>query len=111
MLYYQDERVVCLLPKEFRLQLQFLYSKEGYFTDFAMVIFEIDDERCKGCGLCIDHCPRHLLSLSPDLNSKGYHPIRINGPEACTGCLNCATMCPDVAISIEWDRESKPHDS
>ena len=65
-----------------------------------MVIFTIDAERCKGCGLCIAHCPRELLSLSPNLNSKGLHPIRISDPEQCTRCLNCTTMCPDVVITI-----------
>jgi len=65
-----------------------------------MVTFTIDIERCKGCGLCIAHCPRELLSLSPNLNSKGLHPVRISDPEQCTRCLNCTTMCPDVVISI-----------
>ncbi|MFH1007482.1 MAG: 4Fe-4S binding protein [Candidatus Latescibacterota bacterium] len=65
-----------------------------------MVRFKIDIERCKGCGLCIVHCPRELLSLSLDPNSKGIHPVRISDPAQCTGCLNCTAMCPDVALSI-----------
>ena len=34
-------------------------------------------EKCKGCELCINFCPK-----------------------SCIGCQSCATMCPDCCISI-----------
>ena len=35
----------------------------------------INEELCKGCGLCTTVCPKQILELSKDkLNSKGYHP-------------------------------------
>ena len=37
-----------------------------------MAKLTIDRETCKGCGLCADVCPRHLLALSKEINSKGY---------------------------------------
>lgn len=36
----------------------------------------IDEERCKGCGLCINACPKKVLSFSKKFNSKGYHPAQ-----------------------------------
>ena len=60
----------------------------------------IDRERCKGCGLCLNVCPRHLLSRSDTVNRKGIHPATADLPEQCTGCKLCVTVCPDVAIRI-----------
>ena len=32
-------------------------------ADKAFVPLEIAAERCKGCGLCIATCPKHVLAL------------------------------------------------
>ncbi len=61
----------------------------------------IDQERCKGCALCIGACARKLLVMARELNQKGYHFPEIHDPEKCSGCMNCSTMCPDAAIEIE----------
>lgn len=59
-------------------------------------------DRCKGCSLCVDACPKKIISLaSKVLNSKGYHPAEITDQEACIACGFCAIMCPDVCIKIE----------
>jgi len=59
---------------------------------------------CKGCGLCVEACPKKLLSLSQsDLNAKGYHPAIITDQEKCIACAMCAMMCPDVVITVEKD--------
>jgi len=67
-------------------------------------------ELCKGCGLCVDVCPKTLLALDGSLNRRGVHPATLAGaPEACTGCGNCAAMCPDAAIEIdEVDEVGQP---
>jgi len=62
----------------------------------------IQSDLCKGCGLCVNACPKNLLSLSKDkINAKGHHPVIIENPSACIACAFCATMCPDCVISIE----------
>lgn len=64
----------------------------------------IDEAVCKGCGLCANACPLHLIDLDGGrLNSKGYHPARLARPEKCVGCAACAIMCPDTAITVEKD--------
>ncbi|PKK91277.1 MAG: tungsten formylmethanofuran dehydrogenase [Candidatus Wallbacteria bacterium HGW-Wallbacteria-1] len=60
----------------------------------------VDDERCKGCGLCIDACPKKIIVESEKLNSKGYHPAKQVNEEKCVGCKICATVCPDCAIEV-----------
>ena len=57
---------------------------------------------CKGCGLCANACPLHIIALDKSrLNAKGYHPAKLMEPDKCVGCAACATMCPDTAITVE----------
>lgn len=61
-------------------------------------------ERCKGCGLCIEACPKKILEIARDvLNAKGYHPARMTAQEKCIACAMCAAMCPDCVIKVEKD--------
>ena len=61
----------------------------------------VDDGFCKGCGLCVDACPEHIIELDKTrITAKGYHPALLIDSGACTGCMSCATMCPDVAIEV-----------
>lgn len=60
----------------------------------------IDNERCKGCGLCIGACPKHILEFSSDFNRQGVqYPICVD-ESSCIACAFCASICPDLAISI-----------
>lgn len=61
---------------------------------------EIDEIRCKGCGLCTIACPKKLITLCDKLNNQGYSPAEIRSLEQCTGCALCAEICPDVAINV-----------
>ena len=61
-------------------------------------IVYVDRERCKGCGFCVEFCPQDCLVLSPEFNTKGYHPPVLKDEDACTGCDLCALYCPDFAI-------------
>lgn len=66
----------------------------------ARVIF--DEERCKGCKLCLSVCPKNIVIIKEDkLNTKGYHPAGVNDKEKCKGCAFCATICPDCVIEVE----------
>lgn len=61
----------------------------------------INSDSCKGCGLCVNACPKNIIEISNGmLNAKGYHPASINDIEKCTACTACAKMCPDTVIEI-----------
>ena len=62
---------------------------------------EISQEGCKGCSLCIAHCPVKCLALNTnDTNSFGLHYAYLAEPDKCIACQNCAVMCPDAAITV-----------
>jgi len=68
-------------------------AKKGYI--------EIDEDKCKGCGLCISFCPQNLIRFSERFNIKGYHPVEFYDPnEKCLVCGFCYRICPDAAITV-----------
>jgi len=64
-------------------------------------IVHIIDDRCKGCGFCIEFCPQKVLLISTRINSKGYHPPEVIPDVLCINCGLCTLLCPDFAIYIE----------
>lgn len=60
----------------------------------------IDQERCKGCNLCVVACPTNSLSLSSEVNHRGYNYCVDSQPDTCVGCTSCALICPDACISV-----------
>lgn len=62
----------------------------------------VDTERCKGCGLCVEACPKSLITLAAkSVNRKGYpYAIQTDERGLCNGCASCGIMCPDGCISV-----------
>ena len=63
-------------------------------------LITIDPERCKGCLLCIEFCPKKAIFLTDKLNVKGYFFADFEEEKGCTGCATCAVMCPEIAIEV-----------
>ncbi|MEI7667830.1 MAG: 4Fe-4S binding protein [Erysipelotrichaceae bacterium] len=60
------------------------------------------EDKCKGCGLCVEACPVHILTLDTTrINAIGYNPAYCMEEEKCVACTNCALMCPDSVITVE----------
>ena len=72
---------------------------------------EVDDEKCNGCGACVDACPKLLLELRNQMPKyrKIYVACRNKDKEpaassackvACTGCEKCFQVCTFGAITM-----------
>lgn len=71
---------------------------------------QVDEDKCTGCGLCRDACPRGIIRLIP--KGGGGHLVLCNSQErgktvtracevGCTGCKACVRACPREAIRME----------
>ena len=63
------------------------------------------EERCKGCGFCIEFCPLDVLVISETYNTRGYHPPVLDQPERCVRCGLCEMICPEFAVYVLRDEE------
>ncbi len=61
-------------------------------------------ERCKGCGLCVQVCPRASIAISKRSNKSGYFPAEVKNSD-CTGCAACAIICPEAIIEVYRDND------
>lgn len=55
---------------------------------------------CKGCGLCVETCPKKVLALNDRMKCEAAHP------ENCIGCRQCDNICPDLAITVREDESN-----
>ncbi len=52
-------------------------------------------EFCKGCGRCINACPKDCIQLGSDINpATGLAPVQLD-LDTCNGCGLCLTACPE----------------
>lgn len=50
---------------------------------------------CKGCGRCIESCPKHCITHGTEIDPlTGLIPVLLD-LEACNGCGLCITACPE----------------
>lgn len=60
-------------------------------------------EECKGCGLCVESCPRRCLRMGSRINRSGYPAVEFEGGR-CTACGICYLVCPEPgALAVERD--------
>ena len=57
-------------------------------------------DNCKGCGFCIEFCPKNVLEKSNELNKRGVHFPVAARPEECVICSFCSAICPEMAIFV-----------
>ena len=80
-----------------RLYITDLFSKGSYFGEI-----KIDNDKCKGCGMCVRFCPGDALML--DANKKPGPNAAIaditGGAQACAACGVCQACCPEEAIQV-----------
>jgi 2-oxoglutarate ferredoxin oxidoreductase subunit delta len=65
-----------------------------------MAKITINQDRCKGCLLCLNFCPKGLIKQSVKLNKQGLNFVELNLNGDCIGCMQCAVICPDCCIEV-----------
>ena len=84
-------------------------------------MLRVNVEECKGCGLCVEACPPHVIALGDALNRYGYRTAVYRG-KGCSGCGICFMACPEpgaitvlrakrnaVPAGIEWPNGAMEH--
>jgi heterodisulfide reductase subunit A len=77
------------------------------YVELDPFIAEVDLERCKGTGDCVEACLREgALSLAAtDVNGQKVYRAYVD-PVLCRGCGACVAVCPENAIDIRgWTLE------
>ena len=61
----------------------------------------IDQEKCIGCGACIEFCKNGVLDFDPETKKA-----RVRAPYDCViDCSPCARLCPVDAITFPDEEE------
>jgi len=60
----------------------------------------IDIQKCKGCGLCLEVCPKNILNFSSKYNEAGYNYVECIDDDSCIVCKSCAIVCPDLVFTL-----------
>ena len=58
----------------------------------------VDEEKCTGCGICVEECPVDVISLSAGQAGMEGEKAEINMDE-CIHCGVCRDVCPQEATS------------
>ncbi len=63
-------------------------------------------ELCKGCGRCIEACPKHGISSSGSINQgSGLVPVQIDY-DVCNHCGLCISACPEPYGIVREDEHA-----
>jgi uncharacterized protein len=73
-------------------------TREGKLSMHSSVCPRVSAELCKGCGLCVEHCPAKALYVS---DKKAAIQS-----DRCIGCGECIVMCRESAIEAQWNEAS-----
>jgi NAD-dependent dihydropyrimidine dehydrogenase PreA subunit len=53
----------------------------------------VDNDKCIGCGECVDICPVEVYELQDEKS------VPVNAEE-CVGCESCVEVCEQEAITV-----------
>jgi len=85
----------------------------GYSDGTGEYFITVDTAKCDACGLCVDACPEHILTMAQEDGRGPYAAVRVelrkklsylcSGIKACSAKgKNCRDVCPKKAIKHSW---------
>ena len=60
-----------------------------------VVTLELNEEKCIGCGMCVEVCPQAVMGINGD--GRAW----IQDRDACMECGACSRNCPTEAFSVQ----------
>jgi len=66
---------------------QLIYLKD-------VVTLKLDEEKCTGCGMCLEVCPHAVLKMNGGR-------VEVRDRDACMECGACSRNCPFEAVSVQ----------
>lgn len=67
----------------------------------------VNREQCKGCGYCVQFCPRQALEMGQEINPKGYTFATLAKDKTCLSCGLCEIICPEFCIQVNPPESEK----
>ncbi len=61
----------------------------------------MNQEWCKGCGICVAFCPKKVLGLNEQ------EKIVMLDADNCIKCGQCELRCPDLAIYLDGGQSNE----
>lgn len=89
----REEEAVCSCCKCCCGVFQLHYKGVAPIHTLSSYIARVDEEKCVGCGTCIEKCPMEAIELRNTLAE-----LNVN---RCIGCGVCSYHCPNDAIKLE----------
>lgn len=74
-----------------------LWALIGYDLEMPFKL-AVEEEKCKGCGVCIEVCPKGVFEL---YRSGDAQKSQVLLSEECVQCTACVKQCPEHAIVAE----------
>jgi heterodisulfide reductase subunit A len=68
------------------------------FVQVAAITSHVDEEKCRGCGQCVDQCDYNALEL---IELESGRKVSRTNEVLCKGCGTCAATCCNGAISMK----------
>lgn len=78
-----------------------VYLKGKAMAKVKLKELKINRDWCKGCGICVQLCPKQVLELDNRENAN------VVNPEACICCKLCELRCPDLAVTVLTDKDGE----
>jgi ferredoxin len=88
----KEENAICNCCKCCCIIFQSYYRGIYPYHTKTSYISEIDENKCKGCGTCVEKCPVEAISL---IDGKSH-----NDNNKCIGCGVCVQQCPENARAL-----------
>ena len=64
-----------------------------------VVTLKLDEEKCRGCGTCLQVCPHQVFELKKE-EEKEKDTVKITDRDRCMECGACVNNCPFSALEV-----------